>query len=150
MRNEVAYPLATLAVGLPGPRAFHAHARIALEQLHLFARIKLLAAPLNQSRLVIEGVALARGAGHEKLNHAFGFGPMMKTAIQIGSGCRGKRPLGRSSQQTAATQQMNERDAAQPTAVAPEKFAPVDAPRVSRSQLDGQLLRIANVTSRVL
>ena len=138
--DEVAHPFAALAVGLPAPRAFHAHARIALEQLHFFARIKLFAAPLNQLRLVIEGVALARGAGHEKLNHSSGLGAVMKAAVQFGPDRRRQRPRRCTRQQTAATEQMDQRDGAQPAAEAPKKLAPVDDPRVSRAQTDGPLL----------
>ena len=65
MRQQVADPLAALAVLLPAPRARHHHTGVALEQLDLFAGIQLLAGMLDQSRLVVERVALARGAGHE-------------------------------------------------------------------------------------
>ena len=54
VRKQVADPLAALSVLLPTPRARHHHARIALKQLHLFARIPLFAGVLDQPRLVIE------------------------------------------------------------------------------------------------
>jgi hypothetical protein len=39
--------------------------------------------PLDQARLVIEGVALAGCARHEKLHNAFGARAMMQTAVPL-------------------------------------------------------------------
>src|SRR5689334_15734833 len=70
MRHQVADPLPTLAPRLPLPGALHDSARLALEQLDLSTRVELLAVTTDQLRLVVERVALARGARHEELHHA--------------------------------------------------------------------------------
>jgi hypothetical protein len=83
MRNKVTDPFGRLSILLPAPGAFHDRARIALEKLDLFARIKFLAMALQEFRFVIERVALAGGSGHEELNNPFGARAMVQTAVEF-------------------------------------------------------------------
>src|SRR4051812_43790258 len=92
--------LAALPILLPFPRAFHDRARRTLEQLDLAAGIEFLAVLLDQQRLVVECVALAGRAGHEKLDDALSLGRMMQAAL-FGL-------------------QVSESDAAEPATVSPE------------------------------
>src|SRR5712671_5296624 len=82
VRYELTDPLAGLASLLPLPRTLHHGARTALKQLHLATGIEFLAAALNQRGLVIEGVALARSAGHEELHHSLSFGRVVRRAFE--------------------------------------------------------------------
>src|SRR5216683_1651527 len=75
--QEAADVLATLPARLPGPRALHVRSRRTLKELNLAAGIKLLSVALDQLRLVVEGVNLAGGAGHEQLDYALGLGPVV-------------------------------------------------------------------------
>src|SRR6185437_10905173 len=82
MRDEIADPLAALAPWLPVPRTLHHGARIALKKFHPAAGIELFAAALDEFRLVVKRVALARGARHEQLNDASRPRGVMQSAIQ--------------------------------------------------------------------
>ena len=82
------------------------------KQLDFAAGIELLAVALDQLRLVVEGVALAGGAGHEELHDALGFRRMMQA-----NGCIGE--------QSRFAQQLGEGDSAETAAVLPEKISAV-------------------------
>ena len=84
VRNEIADPLAALAVLPPFPRAGHHGAGLALEQLDLAPRVELLAVLLDQRRLIVKRVALAGRARHEQVNDSLGPGEMMQPAVVLG------------------------------------------------------------------
>ena len=76
--EEVADPLAGLAVLLPGPGAGHDDAGVALEEFDFFAGVPGLALFFDEAGLVVEGVALAGGTGEKDLDYAFGTGLVME------------------------------------------------------------------------
>ena len=85
MGHEIGYPLARLSALFPRPRRGHDHARIALEEFHFLAGVEGLAGLLREEGLVIEGIALAGGAGHEQLDDALGARGMMKAFAEPGA-----------------------------------------------------------------
>ena len=73
-RDDLAKPLAALAVGLELPHRFLPRAKAILKSLHLLAEIRLLAVVLDQRGLVIEEVNVAGRPAHEELHHPLRFG----------------------------------------------------------------------------
>src|SRR5262252_9593520 len=120
MRNKIADPFAALAVLFPLPRALHYRAWVTLKQFHFAAGIKLFAASFDKFRFVIKSIALAGGARHKQLDDSPGFSWMVQSAVQFRTRC------GSVSEQSLLREQMDHRDAAQPAAKPPKKFAPVN------------------------
>ena len=81
--HQAADVLAARAVLLPCPGALHDRPRRALEQLDLAAGVELLAVPLDQLRLVIEGIDLAGRPRHEQLDDPLGLGPAVQAAVEV-------------------------------------------------------------------
>src|SRR6185295_4754793 len=82
-------------------------------------------------RLVIKRIHLARASVHEELHDAFDLGAMMNATVPLGPrfGPQAVR------QQFVASQQMSQRDAAQPAAEAPKEFAARQATEMCRIRL---------------
>src|SRR5206468_976946 len=114
--QQVADPLAALAVPPPAPRALHDRAGRTLEQFDAAARVELLAVAPDQQRFVVEGVALAGGAGHEQLHDALRPGAVMQAAAQFGA--RLRRLL---TEQAVLDEQVRQRDATQAAAALPQE-----------------------------
>ena len=81
MRQDAAHPAAALTVLRPRERALHDGARRADARLHALARAGVERLPVfrDQLRLVIEQVALARTAVHEKLDDPFRRRPVIES-----------------------------------------------------------------------
>src|SRR5882672_169785 len=137
--HQIADPTATVAVLFPVPGTFHAGPRFALEKFDLAARVEFLSVAFEQLRLVIEGIALAGGAGHEKLHHATGAGAVMQTAVELGA-----RP-GLVGEQSVTTEQMRESNAAEAAAKTPEELTAIDEPGIFRAEGQRHLLGGTNV-----
>src|SRR5262249_1236880 len=116
VRHQVADILAALAVRLPAPRALHARARNALEQFDLAGGVELLAIALDELRLVVEGIDLAGGTGHEELHHALGPGRMVQAAVELRIGGGGR-------EQPVAAEELRKGEGAEAVAGLPEKIA---------------------------
>ena len=84
LRHQAADPLATLAVLLPRPTGFSCRRRGRSETARPCRRIERLTVALDQLGFVVEGVALAGGAGHEQLHDALGLGRVMQAAVEFG------------------------------------------------------------------
>ena len=102
VRQQVADPVAALAVLPPFPGAGHDGARLALEQLDLAAGIELPAVSLDERGFVVERVALAGRARHEELHDPGGAGTVMQAAVPLRaralrSSLRLRRPVPRRS-----------------------------------------------------
>src|SRR5262249_14007182 len=98
-------------------------AGVALEQLDAAAGVELLAVTADQLRLVVEGIDLAGGAGHEQLHDAPGPGAVVQAAIEVRAR-RGPRPV---REQALPAEQMGQGDAAEPAPGSPEESAAVDS-----------------------
>src|SRR5262249_25910217 len=107
--DAIINPFATLTVLAPFPRRLHRLAGTGLEQFDLLAGIPLLAVIAYKARLVVEGVALAGGTGHEQLNDT----------LRLGSEVR---PAERSGEQSLLNQQARQGDAAKSAAELPEEL----------------------------
>src|SRR5262249_14439637 len=121
--QQAADVLAALAVLLPRPGAFHVRAGVALEQLDLAAGVELRAVALDQLGLVIEGIDLAGGPGHEQLHDAPSAGAVVQAAVEVGAALAG----GLTGEQAVAAEQGGQRDAAEAAAGMPEKMAAIES-----------------------
>ena len=106
--DAIVDPFSALAVAPPVPRRFMRLTGVGLEQFYFLAGIPRLAMIADQPRFVIEGIALAGGAGHEELYDALGPGS------EMGSG-----------KQTVGIEQAGQRDPAKSAAELPEKLPPI-------------------------
>jgi hypothetical protein len=77
IRNQATHPLAALSVLRPLPGRLHDLTGCGLKEFDLFARVPGLGVALDQLRLVVIHVALARRAGHEQLDDSLCRGGMM-------------------------------------------------------------------------
>ena len=111
VRHEVAHPFAALPVLFPVPRGRHNDAGVALEQLHLLAGVEGQVRLLDERGLVVEGIDLAGGSGHEQLDDALGLGRMVQTVAQHAIIARGICAF--------LAEHMRKRNAAQAAAVSP-------------------------------
>jgi hypothetical protein len=114
MRQQVADPLAALAVAAPFPGAGHDRTRLALKQLDLAAGIEFLAGSPDDVRFIIECVALTGRARHEELYDPRGTGAVMQAAVPVGS--RSLRGAGRAGECPFRAQEVSQRDRAKSTA----------------------------------
>ena len=94
----------------------------ALEQLDLAAGIELLAVALDQLRLVVEGIDLAGGAGHEELHDALGLGAVVQPAIPVRLAPQGRLVRG---EETILAEQVGQGDASEPAAGMPEEVSAI-------------------------
>ena len=116
VRHRLAEHLAALAVRLEVPHRLEPRTEPVLKRLHLLAKIARLAVPLDEFRLEVEQVEMARRARHEELHHALRLCRMMQRAPEH---------AGRnSSEQLLAAEQSRERDTAEAAPALPEEVAP--------------------------
>ena len=116
-RHDGGQRLTALAVLRPFPGRFECIAWGTLEQLDRFARIPLLTMAFEKLRLVVEQVQMTRCTAHEQLNHSLGPGHVVQADRLAGCRCICKHAV--------ASEHAGKGDAAQSTARAPKKVAPI-------------------------